>query len=442
MLENLTANIKTALKTLRGQGQITDINIASTIKEIRRALIQADVDYKVARDLTDNIKVQALGTNILSDVSPRQLFIKIVYEQLTQLMGGTTVDIQFNGNPAVVLLVGLQGAGKTTLSVKLANYIKRKKAKDVLLVACDVYRPAAIEQLKILASSNALDVYAEEDNKDVLSIAQNAIKQAKLLNKQVVIVDTAGRLAINEAMMDEIVSLKEHLNPSETLFVVDAMIGQDAVNTAKTFNERVNFDGVVLTKLDGDARGGSALSIATIVKKPIKFIGTGEKVMDFEIFHPDRMANRILGMGDVVSLVEKAEQIYDEKQAKLLDRKITKNQLDFNDLVDQINTVRKIGSLKNIVSMIPGIGKMVGADSMNEEIFDKFLVLIHSMTPYERSNPIKLDKSRMNRIALGSGIGIQEANGLVKKFHIMKNTMQKMKTDKNFMKSIQAKMGV
>lgn len=440
MFANLTQGIKQALKTLKGQGQITEINIATTVKEIRRALIQADVDYKVAKQVTDSVKEQALGQNILVDVSPRQLFVKIVNEKLTELMGGATVDINIAGNPAVILMVGLQGAGKTTLSVKLADYIKKKKSKEVLLVGCDVYRPAAIEQLKILGSSIGVEVYSESDNKDVLSIAQNALKHAKANNKQVVIIDTAGRLAIDGLMMEEIVSLKKNLKPSETLFVVDAMIGQEAVNTAKIFNENVDFDGVVLTKLDGDARGGSALSIATVVKKPIKFIGTGEKISDFEVFHPDRMSNRILGMGDIVSLVEKAEEIYDKEQEKLLEKKIKKNQLDFNDLLTQINGLQKLGSVKSVLGMIPGLSGIADSDNLNEKMFFQFKTVIQSMTPYERAYPSKIDRSRKDRLSKGSGIPIADVNDLMKKFQMLQNTMYKLSTDKRFLKSFESKM--
>lgn len=440
MFANLTQGIKQALKTLKGQGQITEINIATTVKEIRRALIQADVDYKVAKQVTDSVKEQALGQNILVDVSPRQLFVKIVNEKLTELMGGATVDINIAGNPAVILMVGLQGAGKTTLSVKLADYIKKKKSKEVLLVACDVYRPAAIEQLKILGTSIGVEVYYESDNKDVLSIAQNALKHAKVSNKQVVIIDTAGRLAVDGLMMEEIVSLKKNLKPSETLFVVDAMIGQEAVNTARIFNENIDFDGVVLTKLDGDARGGSALSIATVVKKPIKFIGTGEKISDFEVFHPDRMSNRILGMGDIVSLVEKAEEIYDKEQEKLLEKKIKKNQLDFNDLLTQINGLQKLGSMKSVLGMIPGFSGIADSDNLNEKMFIQFKIIIQSMTPYERANPNKIDKSRKDRLSKGSGVPISDVNDLMKKFQMLQNTMHKLSTDKRFLKSFESKM--
>lgn len=440
MFDSLIKNLDTALKNFKGQGKITESNLTSTVKEIKRALVHADVEYKLAKEITDDIKAKALGAKILCDVSPKQFFIKIVNDHLANLMGGASADISLVGNPAVVLMIGLQGAGKTTLSVKLADHIKRKKSKQVLLAACDIYRPAAIEQLKILANSVGIEVYAEEEKLNPIEIAKNAVRHAKENNKQVVIIDTAGRLSIDEAMMQEIYAIKQATNPSETLFVVDAMIGQDAVKTAKTFHERLNFDGVVLTKLDGDARGGAALSIAAVVGKPIKYVGLGEKITDLEIFHPDRMANRILGMGDVVSLVEKAEELYDKEQADLLDRKIKKDQFDFNDFVSQIKKINSIGSLKSVLSFIPGMGGMADSFKQNEHVLNKFIIINQSMTPYERANPSKIDKDRTKRISYGSGIPLAEVSGMIKKFLTMKDTMRRLSKSKNMLEAIQQKM--
>lgn len=442
MFDNLIKNLDSALKTLRGQGRITELNVSSTVKEIKRALIQADVEYRLAKEITDSIKAKALGSDILANVSPKHFFIKIVKDHLADLMGGASADISLVGSPAVVLMVGLQGAGKTTLSVKLADYIKRKKSKQVLLAACDVYRPAAIEQLKILANSVELEVYYEENNLNPVGIAQNAIKHARDSHKQVVIIDTAGRLTLDEKMMQEVCSIKQTVNPSETLFVVDAMIGQDAVKTAKNFNDRLSFDGVVLTKLDGDSRGGSALSISAIVGKPIKYIGVGEKISDLEVFHPDRMANRIMGMGDVISLVEKAEELYDKEQADLLERKIKKNQFDFGDFVGQIKKINKLGSLQGILGLVPGMGGMVDSLKQNENLLNRFVIMSQSMTPYERSNPTKIDKSRTKRIAFGSGIPLSEVTGMMKKFLIMKDTMRRIGSNKNMLEALQKKIGV
>lgn len=425
MFENLSQNLDNALKTLKGQGRITEINIAATIKEIRRALVKADVHYKVAKQVTDTVKAEALGRNVLTSVSPGQLFTKIVQEELTKLMGNEKADVHLSGNPAVVLMAGLQGAGKTTFSGKLAAYFK-KQNKSVLLAACDIYRPAAIKQLQVVGEQIGVEVYADPDNKNALDIAQKAIAHAKAHQHQLVIVDTAGRLAVDEAMMQEISDLKSALQPSETLFVVDAMSGQDAVNTAQTFNERLDFDGVILTKLDGDARGGAALSIRTVVNKPIKFIGTGEKLTDLDVFHPDRMANRILGMGDVVSLVERAEQLYDEEEARKLEKKLRKNELDFNDFLTQLQQLKKMGSMKDLMGMIPGIGKMVKNTEIDEDAFKPFEAMIGSMTPQERSKPDLLDRSRRARIAQGSGISLQQVNSQLKQFEGMRKMMQKM----------------
>ncbi len=425
MFENLTQNLEKAIKTLRGQGRITEINVATTVKEIRRALIQADVDYKVAKQVTDTVKEKALGRNVLTSVSPGQLFTKIVHEELTSLMGSEKAEVNLKSSPAVVLMAGLQGSGKTTFSGKLAAYFK-KQNKAILLVACDIYRPAAIDQLKALGAQIGVEVYTAPDNKNALDIAQKAVQHAKATHKQVVIVDTAGRLAIDEEMMQEIADLKETLKPAETLFVIDAMTGQDAVNTAKAFNDRLDFDGVVLTKLDGDARGGAALSIRAVVNKPIKFIGTGEKMTDLDVFHPDRMANQILGMGDVVSLVERAEQFYDEEQARRLEKKLRKNQLDFDDFLTQLQQIKKMGSLKDLLAMVPGVSKMVKDTEINEATFKAFESMIYSMTLQERANPNLLDRNRRERIARGSGTTSQQVNSFLKQFDNMRKMMQKV----------------
>lgn len=427
MFENLSQNLEKALQTLKGRGRITEINIAATVKEIRRALVKADVHYKVAKQVTDTVKAKALGRDVLTAISPGQLFTKIVQEELTALMGSQKADVNLAGNPAIILMAGLQGSGKTTFSGKLAAYYK-KQGKSVLLVACDIYRPAAISQLQVVGEQIGVAVYADPENKNALDIAQKGIQYAQTHHHQLVIIDTAGRLAVDEAMMQEIADLKAALHPSETLFVVDAMTGQDAVNTAQTFNERLDFDGVVLTKLDGDARGGSALSIRNVVDKPIKFIGTGEKMTDLDVFHPDRMASRILGMGDVVSLVERAQQVYDEKEARKLESKLRKNQLDFNDFLRHLQQVKRMGSFKDLLGMIPGMGKMVQEADVDENALMPLETLVHAMTPQERSRPELLDKhkSRRARIAKGSGIPLAEVTSQLKQFDKMRKTMQKL----------------
>jgi len=425
MFDNLSLKLDRAFKSLKGQGQITEINVASTVKEIRRALIDADVNYKVAKEVTDKIREKALGRDVLIAVSPGQLLTKIVAEELTELMGGTQSTINIEGDPAIILVAGLQGSGKTTFSGKLAAYLK-SQGKNPLLVACDIYRPAAIDQLKIIGEQTNTNVYAEPDNKDAVDVAKNAIKQAKAENRKVVIVDTAGRLAIDEQMMKEITSLKESLKPSETLFVVDSMTGQDAVNTAKVFNEQLNFDGVVLTKLDGDSRGGAALSIRTVVDKPIKFISTGEKMDALDIFHPDRMANRILGMGDVISLVERAQQTFDEDEARRLNKKIRKNKFDFDDFLSQLQQIKKMGNIKDLMGMIPGMGKALKGIDIDDDSFKPIEAIIRSMTIDERATPEILNGSRRKRIANGSGTSIQQVNNLIKQFNEMKKMMKTM----------------
>lgn len=425
MFDNLSFKLDQAFKTLKGQGSITEINVASTVKEIRRALIDADVNYKVAKQVTDAIKEEALGREVLVAVSPGQLLVKITNEELTKLMGGTKEDINLKGDPAVVLISGLQGSGKTTFSGKLASYLK-KQGRNVLLTACDIYRPAAIDQLKVLGEQIGVEVYAEPENKDAVKIANNAIKYAKDNNKKIVIVDTAGRLAVDEEMMQEITALKKALNPSETLFVVDSMTGQDAVNTAKTFNERLDFDGVVLTKLDGDTRGGAALSIRTVVDKPIKFISAGEKMENIDVFHPDRMAQRILGMGDVVSLVEKAQQTFDEEEARRLNKKIRKNQFNFDDFLSQLEQIKKMGNIKDLIGMLPGMNKMMKDIDIDDDSFKPIEAIIRSMTIEERNNPEILNGSRRKRIADGSGTSVQEVNNLIKQFGDMRKMMKTM----------------
>ena len=425
MFDNLSIKLDKAFQTLKGQGQITEVNVATTVKEIRRALIDADVNYKVAKEVTDEIKEEALGQGVLTTVSPGQLFTKITNDKLTELMGGTNEDITLDGNPAVVLISGLQGSGKTTFTGKLANMLK-KQGRQVLLAACDIYRPAAIDQLQVLGDQVGVEVYTDKENKDAVAIAQAAIKHAKENNKKIVIVDTAGRLAIDEQMMTEISELKSALNPSETLFVVDAMTGQDAVNTAKVFNERLNFDGVVLTKLDGDSRGGAALSIRRVVDKPIKYISTGEKMEAIDRFHPDRMSNRILGMGDVVSLVERAQQTFDEEEARRINKKIKKNQFDFEDFLGQLQQIRKMGNIKDLLGMIPGMGKAVKNLDVDDESFKPIEAIIKSMTPEERHNPDVINGSRRKRIAHGSGTSVQEVNNLLKQFGEMRKMMKMM----------------
>ena len=426
MFENLTDKFDRAFKVLKGQGQITEINVAESLKEVRRALLDADVNFKTAKNFTNSIKEKALGRDVLTSVSPGQLMIKICHEELIRLMGGNEVELDLKPNPSVVLMSGLQGSGKTTFTGKLGNYLKTKKKKKVLLVACDVYRPAAIDQLHVLGEQLDIEVYSDKEEKKPVNIAQAAIKKAKAEAFNVVIVDTAGRLAVDEAMMDEIEGLKNTINPAETLFVVDSMTGQDAVNTAKTFNERINFDGVVLTKLDGDTRGGAALSIKEIVNKPIKFVGVGEKMDALDVFYPSRMADRILGMGDVVSLVEKAQEQFDEKEAKKLQRKILKNQFDFNDFLSQLEQIKKMGNVKDLMGMIPGMGKAMKDTDIPDDAFKGIEAMIHSMTPQERSNPGLLNASRRSRIAKGSGTTLQEVNKLIKQFEEMRKMMKMM----------------
>ena len=425
MFDSLSIKLEKAFQTLKGQGRISEINVASTIKEIRKALIDADVNYKVAKDVTDEIKEKAMGQNVLTAISPGQLLTKITNDELTQLMGGASEDITSEGNPAVILIAGLQGSGKTTFSGKLASYLKRQ-GRSVLLTACDIYRPAAIDQLKILGKQVGVDVYAEPENKDAIKIAKAALEHARKNNFRVVIVDTAGRLAVDEEMMDEITRLKAALNPSETLFVVDSMTGQDAVNTAKTFNERLNFDGVVLTKLDGDTRGGAALSIRRVVDKPIKFVSSGEKMEAIDRFYPDRMASRILGMGDVVSLVEKAQQTFDEDETRRLNAKMRKNQFDFNDFLSQLEQIKKMGNMKDMLSMIPGMSKAVKDVDIDDNSFKPIEAIIRSMTLEEREIPDKINVSRKTRIAKGSGTSVQQVNQLLKQFEDMRKMMKTM----------------
>ncbi|MDG1278382.1 MAG: signal recognition particle protein [Algoriphagus sp.] len=425
MFDNLSLKLDRAFKTLKGTGKITEINVASTVKEIRRALIDADVNYKVAKEVTDTIRTEALGRDVLISVSPGQLLIKITQEELTKLMGGSKVDIKLSGDPAVILIAGLQGSGKTTFSGKLGSFLK-KQGRQVLLVACDIYRPAAIDQLKVLGEQIGVEVYAEPENKNALQIASNAIAYAKKTGKKTVIVDTAGRLAVDDQMMNEIEELKRALNPSETLFVVDSMTGQDAVNTAKTFDERLNFDGVVLTKLDGDTRGGAAISIRHVVNKPIKFISTGEKMENLDIFYPDRMAQRILGMGDVISLVERAQQSFDEDEAKRINAKIRGNNFNFDDFLSQLEQVKKMGNIKDLMGMIPGMGKAMKGLDIDDDSFKPIEAIIKSMTPAERSNPDLIDGSRRKRLAFGSGRTIVEVNNLMKQFGDMRKMMKQM----------------
>jgi len=426
MFQNLQDRLEKAFDNLKGTGSITDINIASTVKEIRRALVEADVNYKIAKDFTNKVKDKAIGDNVLTSVSPGQQMVKIVNDELAKLMGGEAAEFNTEGAPAIVLMAGLQGSGKTTFSGKLAKFLKETKKKKVLLVACDVYRPAAINQLHVLGEQIKVDVYSELENSNPVLIAQNAIEHATKNKYNLVIVDTAGRLAIDEDMMNEISNIKIALNPNETLFVVDSMTGQDAVNTAKAFNERINFDGVVLTKLDGDSRGGAALSIRSVVDKPIKFISTGEKLDKIDIFYPDRMAQRILGMGDIVSFVERAQQQFDEVEADKLQKKIRKNKFDFNDFHNQLNQLRKMGNIKDLIAMIPGAGKMLKDVEIDEKDFKKMEAIILSMTPHERANPDALDTSRKKRIASGCGMKPEDINRFVKEFNNMKAMLQKM----------------
>ena len=424
MFENLSERLERSFKILKGEGRITEVNVAETLKDVRKALLDADVNYKVAKTFTDTVKNKAIGQNVLTSIHPSQLMVKIVHDELTALMGGETAEINYEGHPAVILMSGLQGSGKTTFSSKLANYLKKKKNRNPLLVACDVYRPAAIDQLKVLGESIGVPVYSEPDSKDPVQIALNAIKEAKAKSYNLVIIDTAGRLAVDEAMMQEIAAIKEAVNPTETLFVVDSMTGQDAVNTAKEFNDRLDFTGVILTKLDGDTRGGAALSIRTVVTKPIKFIGTGEKMEAIDQFHPNRMADRILGMGDVVSLVERAQEQFDEEQAKKLQRKLARNQFDFNDFLAQIEQIKKMGNIKDLLGMIPGIGKAVKDMDIDDNAFKGVEAIIRSMTPKERANPDIINNSRRERIARGSGTTLQEVNKLMKQFEQIRKTMK------------------
>ena len=430
MFENLSDRLERSFKILKGEGKITEINVAETLKDVRRALLDADVNYKVAKSFTDTVKKKALGMNVLTAVKPSQLMVKIVHDELAELMGGEAAELKLNGRPSIILMSGLQGSGKTTFSGKLANMLKQKQHKNPLLVACDVYRPAAIEQLKVVGAQIGVPVYTEDGNKDVCAIAANAVREAKAKSHDVVIVDTAGRLAVDEQMMDEISRLKDSLNPDETLFVVDSMTGQDAVNTAKEFNDRLDFDGVVLTKLDGDTRGGAALSIRTVVTKPIKFVGTGEKMEAIDVFHPSRMADRILGMGDIVSLVERAQEQFDEEEAKKLQKKIQKNKFDFNDFLGQIEQIKKMGNLKELASMIPGVGKAIKDVDIDDNAFKGVEAIIKSMTPKERTNPEILNQSRRQRIAKGSGTNLQEVNRLIKQFDQTRK-MMKMVTGTN-----------
>jgi len=426
MFESLSDKLDSAFKNLKGQGRITELNIASTVKEIRRALVDADVNYKIAKDFTDSIKEKATGEKVINAISPGQLMVKIVKDELTELMGGSETDIDLSGNPSIILIAGLQGSGKTTFSGKLANYLKTKKGKSPLLVAGDIYRPAAIDQLKILGEQINVEVYSEPENKDVVAIAQNAIKEARAKNKNVIIIDTAGRLAIDEVMMTEVANIKNAVAPKEILFVVDSMTGQDAVNTAAAFNQRLNYTGVVLTKLDGDTRGGAAISIKSTVNKPIKFVSSGEKMDTLDVFYPERMAQRILGMGDIISLVEKAQEQFDEVQAAKLEKKIRKNQFDFEDFKTQLQQIKKMGNLKDLMGMIPGVGKQIKDIDVNDDSFKGIEAMINSMTIEERRNPDIISPSRKQRIAKGSGKDIAELNQFIKQFDQMKNMMKMM----------------
>ncbi len=426
MFNSLSDKLDKAFHVLKGHGSITEINVAETLKEVRRALLDADVNFKIAKDFTNRIKDKAIGQNVLTTLNPSQLMVKIVKDELTELMGGETVGINLKGAPTVILMSGLQGSGKTTFSGKLANFLKTKKTKQVLLVGADVYRPAAINQLKVVGEQIGVEVYAEEENKNPVEIAKNAVKHAKATGKNVVIIDTAGRLAVDEQMMTEISNIHKAVQPEETLFVVDSMTGQDAVNTAKSFNDILNFDGVVLTKLDGDTRGGAALSIKSVVNKPIKFIGTGEKMEAIDIFHPDRMAERILGMGDVVSLVERAQEQYDEEEARKIQKKIAKNQFGFDDFLKQIQQIKKMGNMKDLMGMIPGAGKMMKDVDIDDDAFKGIESIIYSMTPKERSKPTIINASRKKRIAKGSGTTVQEVNQLMKQFNQMSKMMKMM----------------
>ena len=426
MFNSLSDKLDKAFHVLKGHGSITEINVAETLKEVRRALLDADVNFKIAKTFTNTVKEKALGQDVLTTLNPGQLMVKIVKDELTELMGGESVGLNLKGSPTVILMSGLQGSGKTTFSGKLASYLKNKKTKNVLLVGCDVYRPAAINQLKVVGDQVGVEVYAEEGNMNPVEIAENAVKHAKANGKNVVIIDTAGRLAVDEEMMTEISNIHKAVEPEETLFVVDSMTGQDAVNTAKSFNDVLNFDGVILTKLDGDTRGGAALSIKSVVNKPIKFIGTGEKMEAIDVFHPDRMAERILGMGDVVSLVERAQEQYDEEEARRIQKKIAKNQFGFDDFLKQIQQIKKMGNMKDLVGMIPGAGKMMKDVDIEDDAFKGIEAIIHSMTPDERSTPAMINASRKKRIAKGSGTNVQEVNQLMKQFNQMSKMMKMM----------------
>ncbi len=439
MFDNLSDKLERALKTLKGQGKITEINVAETLKEVRKALLDADVNYKVAKTFTDTVKEKALGQNVLTAVSPSQLLVKITHDELTQLMGGKMEEIFLGGNPTIILMSGLQGSGKTTFTGKLANFLKTKKGKKPLLVACDVYRPAAIDQLHVLGAQIGVDVFSNKEEKNPIKIAEAAIQQAKENGNSIVLIDTAGRLAVDEQMMTEIADLKKAINPNEILFVVDAMTGQDAVNTAKAFNDRLDFDGVVLTKLDGDTRGGAALSIKSVVNKPIKFIGTGEKMEALDVFYPERMADRILGMGDVVTLVERAQEQFNEEEARKLSKKIAKNQFDFNDFLSQLQQIKKMGNIKDLVGMIPGVGKAMKDAEINDDAFKGIEAIIGSMTPKERTQPEILNGSRRQRISKGSGQSIQEVNKLLKQFEDTRK-MMRMMGDKNQMAKLMKNM--
>ncbi|MGQ0828291.1 MAG: signal recognition particle protein [Bacteroidota bacterium] len=426
MFDNLSDKLDRAFKVLKGQGRITEINVSETVKEIRKALLDADVNYKVAKQFTDNVKEKALGQNVLTSISPGQLMTKVTHDELTALMGGASEDIKLVANPTIILMSGLQGSGKTTFSGKLANHLKNKRGKKPLLVACDIYRPAAIDQLHVLGEQIGVDVFSDRENKDAVSIAKKGIQHARDNSNTVVIIDTAGRLAIDEQMMNEIAAVKKAVNPHEILFVVDAMTGQDAVNTAKTFNERLDFDGVVLTKMDGDTRGGAALSIKSVVNKPIKFVGTGEKMDAIDVFHPNRMADRILGMGDVVTLVERAQEQFNEEESRKLQKKIAKNQFTFTDFLAQLQQIKKMGNIKDLVGMIPGVGKAMKGVDIDDNAFKGIEAIIHSMTPQERETPEVLNGKRRERIAKGSGTSVQEVNKLIKQFEDMRKMMKMM----------------
>src|SRR5512133_2066324 len=441
MFDSLSDRLERSFKILKGEGRITEINVAETLKEIRRALLDADVNYKIAKTFTDNVKQEALGQKILTSVKPGQMMVKIVHDELTSLMGGSNEDINMKGNPAIVLIAGLQGSGKTTFSAKLASHLKNKRGKNPMLIAGDVYRPAAIDQLKVLGQQVSIPVYSEDGNQDPVKIAQAGIKEAKRMGYDLVIVDTAGRLAVDEQMMNEIASIKKNITPNEILFVVDSMTGQDAVNTAKEFNDRLDFDGVVLTKLDGDTRGGAALSIRTVVNKPIKFVGTGEKLEAIDAFYPKRMADRILGMGDVVSLVEKAQENYNEEEARRLSKKIAKNQFDFNDFISQIQQIKKMGNVKDLMAMIPGVGKALKDVQIEDDAFKHIEAIIYAMTPQEREDPSVLNGSRRKRISNGSGTTIQEVNRLLKQFADTRKMMKMVSQGGNMKQALMQSKG-